>query len=89
MAADDDEGRDNDERVTVRIPADLARNVRGLARANDETLSRIVRRAFRAYLTAGPQQLDLEDGIRSAPAKRKAGAAKATTKAKPKPQPRR
>jgi predicted transcriptional regulator len=62
---DDDQQQQQDERVTVRLPADLVRNVRAQARINDETLSRIVRRAFRAYLQAGPQQLDLVDAMGS------------------------
>ena len=77
MAADDDDQQQQDERVTVRLPAALVNNVRALAKVNDESLSRIVRRAFRQYLASGKQQLDLEDAIRAAPRK--------PPKAKPKP----
>ncbi len=50
--------------LTVRVPADLARNARAVAAQRDETLSQVVRRALRAYAGLGPPQLDLEDAIR-------------------------
>jgi hypothetical protein len=49
----------------VRLPASLLRHAKEVAAARDETLAQVVRRALRAYVTAGSQgrQLDLEDAV--------------------------
>lgn len=43
---------DNDEQLTLRLPADLARALRRLARERRVTRSRVVREAVQAYLSA-------------------------------------
>jgi len=43
---------DNDEQLTLRLPADLARALRRLARERKVTRSRVVREAVQAYLSA-------------------------------------
>jgi hypothetical protein len=49
----------------VRLPATLLRHAREVAATRDETLSQVVRRALRAYVAAGPLQLDLESTVSS------------------------
>ncbi len=43
---------DNDEQLTLRLPADLARALKRLARERRVTRSRVVREAVQAYLSA-------------------------------------
>ena len=47
--------------ITVRVPAELARQARAVADHNDETLSQVLRRALRTYVGRTPDQLDCED----------------------------
>lgn len=42
---------DNDEQLTLRLPADLARALKRLARERRVTRSRVVREAVQAYLS--------------------------------------
>ena len=49
--------------LTVRVPEDLLRHARSIAEGRDETVSQVVRRALRAYVRAGPAQLDLEAAV--------------------------
>jgi predicted transcriptional regulator len=56
-----DDGQDAS--FTIRLPAELLRHAQSMAASRDETLSQVVRRALRAYVKAGPAQLDLEDAI--------------------------
>ncbi len=56
-----DDGKDTS--ITTRLPAELLRHAQSVAASRDETLSQVVRRALRAYVKAGPAQLDLEDAI--------------------------
>ena len=57
----------------TRLPRALLDAARGQARRRDETLSQVVRRALRAYVTSGPVQGDLEDAIAAAAPKRRRG----------------
>jgi metal-responsive CopG/Arc/MetJ family transcriptional regulator len=81
---DDNEGGAT---LSVRLPADLLRHAKAVARGRDETMSQVIRRLLRSYVQSGPKQLDLEEVVavsRRSPAKRteaskpntKAGAAK-------------
>lgn len=54
---------DAEATLTARLPADLLRHARAVARSRDENLSQVVRRALRAYVQVGPAQLDLEDAL--------------------------
>jgi hypothetical protein len=51
-----DDGQDAS--FTIRLPAELLRHAQSMAASRDETLSQVVRRALRAYVKAGPAQLD-------------------------------
>ena len=57
--------------LTVRLPADLLKLAQSVARARDETLSQIVRRALSAYADSAPRQMDLIEAVRAAPARKK------------------
>jgi len=49
--------------VQVRVPIGLYQAALHAVKANDETISRVVRRALRDYVAAQPRQLDLETAI--------------------------
>jgi predicted transcriptional regulator len=60
-----------DEVLTARVPGDLLRMAKSVAKSRDETLSQVIRRALREYVDSGPAQKDLVDAIRGAPKARK------------------
>lgn len=55
---------ENEDLLTVRVPADLHRHAKSVAAGRDETISQVVRRALRAYVASGPVQMDIEDAAR-------------------------
>ena len=62
-----------DEVLTARVPGDLLKMARSVAKSRDENLSQVIRRALRQYVDSGPAQLNLIDVARSAakPARKK------------------
>ncbi len=54
--------------LTVRVPENLMKLVQSVARARDETLSQVVRRALVAYADSAPRQSDLVTAARASAA---------------------
>lgn len=50
--------------LTVRVPKDLAEQVRQVAGSRDETTSQVIRRSLRRYVGRAPKQIDIEDTAR-------------------------
>lgn len=50
--------------LTVRVPKDLAQQVRQVADSRDETTSQVIRRSLRRYVERVPKQIDIEDTAR-------------------------
>lgn len=49
--------------VTVRVPEPLARRVRQLASSRDETISQVIRRSLRGYVSETLKSDALEDAV--------------------------
>lgn len=64
---------EKEDLLTVRLPADLHRHAKSVASSRDETVSQVVRRALRAYVSSGPAQTDIEDAARSTQRTKKKG----------------
>ena len=52
--------------LTVRVPDDLVKLARSVARSRDESLSQVLRRCLRQYVDASPAQRDLVDAVNDA-----------------------
>lgn len=50
--------------LTVRVPKDLAQQVRQVADSRDETTSQVIRRSLRRYVGRAPKQIEIEDTVR-------------------------
>lgn len=50
--------------MTVRVPKDLAQQVRQVAESRDETTSQVIRRSLRSYVGLVSQQIDGGDVAR-------------------------
>ena len=50
--------------LTVRVPKDLAQQVRQVAESRDETTSQVIRRSLRSYVGRPPKQIDSKDVAR-------------------------
>lgn len=46
--------------ITVRVPKDLAQQVREVAISRDETTSQVIRRSLRRYVGGSPKQANSE-----------------------------
>lgn len=49
--------------VTVRVPKPLARRVRQLASSRDETVSQVIRRSLRGYVSGTLKTDAVEDAV--------------------------
>lgn len=56
---------DNEIMLTVRVPGDLVKLAKSVARSRDETLSQVIRKALKAYVDSSPAQFDLVDAVRA------------------------
>jgi predicted transcriptional regulator len=54
----------SDIAFSVRVDRELLKLVRSVAHARDETISQVVRRAFRQYVAHAPAQTDLVEAVR-------------------------
>ena len=73
--------RSSQLQISVRLPAEIRKNLKKLSRAKHTSVGQLVRAAVEAYLP----QLEVEAPVEKKPAKRK----RATAKAKPRKKPAR